>query len=66
MPQYQTAVNRVLRDYMKRPTTNDAGPQRRARRKEAVKSHSDPDFDRADRSDAYRVDPDGGECGDGV
>jgi uncharacterized protein (DUF4415 family) len=32
-PQYQTAVNKVLRDYMQRHVANDAEPQPKARRK---------------------------------
>jgi uncharacterized protein (DUF4415 family) len=32
-PQYQTAVNKVLRDYMDRNAANDAGPRLKARRK---------------------------------
>jgi uncharacterized protein (DUF4415 family) len=32
-PQYQTAVNKVLRDYMERHAANDAGPQRIGRKR---------------------------------
>jgi len=32
-PQYQTAVNKVLRDYMERNAANDAGPQPKQKRK---------------------------------
>lgn len=32
-PQYQTAVNAVLRAYMERKAANDAGPQQKRRRK---------------------------------
>ena len=31
-PQYQTAVNKVLRDYMQRHVANDAGPQRKKKK----------------------------------
>jgi len=30
-PQYQTAVNKVLREYMERHAANDVGPQRKRR-----------------------------------
>ena len=32
-PQYQTAVNKVLRDFMERSAANDSGPRPKARRK---------------------------------
>jgi uncharacterized protein (DUF4415 family) len=31
-PQYQTAVNKVLRDYMERHAANDTGPQHKQRK----------------------------------
>src|SRR5690349_21481677 len=34
-PQYQTAVNRVLRDYMERHAANDAGPRPRQKKTRA-------------------------------
>lgn len=33
-PQYQTAVNAVLREYMERKAANDREPQRRSKRKQ--------------------------------
>jgi uncharacterized protein (DUF4415 family) len=32
-PQYQTAVNKVLREYMERHAANDSGPQRPERKR---------------------------------
>ena len=34
-PQYQTAVNKVLRDYMERNAANDETPQLKSKRKKA-------------------------------
>lgn len=34
-PQYQTAVNKVLRDYMERQAANDTGAQHKRKRKKA-------------------------------